>query len=117
MTLFGGDFGISDFIFQRLNSFKDHLSRATQRRVANFIEETVIFFSIAGPVMTIPQIVKIYSEKTAAGLSVFTWSALSFSCVFLAHIRGLHQKQAYCVRQHDMDIYAHINYTGIYLCG
>lgn len=82
MAMFGGDFGVSEFIFQRLNRFKDHLSRRTQRKISHWIEETVILFSIAGPIMTVPQVIKIYSEQSAGGLSPITWGSYLFIAFF-----------------------------------
>lgn len=82
MAMFGGDFGISEYIFQRLNTFKNHLSPSTQKHLANYISESVLLFSIAGPIMTLPQIVKIYAGKEAAGLSAITFGFYLFLAFF-----------------------------------
>jgi len=117
MVHFGGDFGISEFIFQRLNRFKEHLSKTTQRNLATFIEETVVLFSIAGPIMTLPQVVKIYTEKTAAGLSPITWTSYFFLALFwLAY--GVFIKNRPIVLANTLWIVMHVSIlTGIWLYG
>ncbi len=117
MSLFSNDFGISEFIFQRLNRFKKQLPKRTQKRLANFIEEFVILFSIAGPIMTLPQVIKIFTEKTAEGLSLITWGAYLFIASFwLAY--GIFIKNKPIVMANTIWIFMHISMiTGIYLYG
>jgi uncharacterized protein with PQ loop repeat len=38
--------------------------------------------SIAVPIMTIPQVLKIWTEKSAAGISVLTWSVYFVGSIF-----------------------------------
>lgn len=117
MSLFGGDFGISDFVFQRLNRFKEHLSRRTQRKLSYLIEKFVILFSIAGPIMTLPQLIKIYSEKSVEGLSALTWSAYFFIALFWL-IYGVFIKNKPLVLANTLWILMHASIiTGIYLFG
>lgn len=82
MAFSGGDFGLSEFIYQKLNRFRKYIPRRAKRTVATFILNTVLIFSVAGPVMTIPQVAKIYTEHAAAGLSLLTWSAYLFIAFF-----------------------------------
>jgi hypothetical protein len=82
MGLFGGDYGISEFIYRRLNGFKEHLPKSSQDTIAKFIEKTIIIFSIAGPIMTFPQVIKIFSEQSAGGLSLITWGSYLFLSTF-----------------------------------
>jgi uncharacterized protein with PQ loop repeat len=82
MGLFGGDFGLSEFIFRRLDGFKNHLRKKDQKRIAHFVKQAVYFFSIIGPIMTFPQVMKIYTENSAEGLSLVTWSSYLFLAFF-----------------------------------
>ncbi len=117
MSLFGGDFGVSEFIFQRLNAFKEHLSRKTQREIAHLIEETVVFFSLAGPIMTLPQIIKVFGEKSVEGLSPITWFAYAFIAFFWL-IYGVFIKNRYIVFSNCLWIVMHASMIiGIYLYG
>lgn len=117
MSLFGGDFGISEYIFQRLNRFKDGLSRKTQRKLAKMIGNSVIFFSMAGPALTLPQIVKIYSEQSAVGLSAITWGAYFCVAIFWLNY-GVFIKNRAIVFANVLWIIMHILLlTGIYLYG
>ncbi|MEX0920030.1 MAG: PQ-loop domain-containing transporter [Candidatus Pacearchaeota archaeon] len=117
MALFGGDFGISEYIFQRLNRFKGHLSRKSQKRMAEFIKEFVILFSVAGPIMTLPQVIKIYTEQSAVGLSPITWASYLFIAFFwLAY--GVFIKNRPIVLANILWITMHVLIiSGIYLYG
>lgn len=82
MGLFGNDFGLSEFIFEELDRFKEHLSKPAQKKISKFLTDTILFFSIAGPAMTLPQVFKIYAEQSAAGLSPITWIGYFFLAIF-----------------------------------
>lgn len=82
MVSFGGDLGLSDFIYQRLSRFRKKLPRTTRKRIADFVTHTILIFSVAGPIMTIPQVAKIYVEQAAGGLSLLTWSSYLFLSFF-----------------------------------
>ncbi|MEK6903255.1 MAG: hypothetical protein AABW64_01240 [Nanoarchaeota archaeon] len=40
-----------------------------------FLDHLVMAVAVIGPLTTAPQIYKIFMEKTAVGISLFTWSA------------------------------------------
>jgi len=44
-------------------------------RWKNFIDKLIYIAALAGPIMTIPQVWKIFIEKTAAGVSLISWAA------------------------------------------
>jgi MtN3 and saliva related transmembrane protein len=65
---------IFDIIHSRLRYYlKDSLSKETQRTIARFLERTIYLLAIAGPVLTLPQVYKIWTLKTAVGFSLITW--------------------------------------------
>mgnify|MGYP002826002931 CR=1 FL=1 len=43
----------------------------------NFLDKLLLIVAIIGPLMTLPQIFKIYYLKSAAGVSILTWSLYS----------------------------------------
>ncbi len=117
MSLFGGDFGISEFIIEKLGMFEESLSKPAQKKISNFIRDTVILFSIAGPALTIPQVFKIYAEKSASSLSPITWVAFLFLATFwLAY--GVFIKNKPIVLANFLWIIIHVlMITGIYMYG
>lgn len=82
MGIIGGDFGLSELLYQKLSSLMGRLPKTTRKRIANFVSSTVIIFSIAGPVMTLPQVYKVHVGKEAAGLSAITFGSYLFLSVF-----------------------------------
>lgn len=71
--MIGSDFGFVDLLYKRLNRYKNYLSKSAQKRVALFLEKTVYVFSIAGPILTAPQVGKIYTTQNVAGISLISW--------------------------------------------
>lgn len=43
-----------------------------------FMDKFIFFIAIIGPIMTIPQILKIFVNQTAAGVSLISWSTYIF---------------------------------------
>lgn len=117
MSMFGGDFGLSEFIFKKLNTAKSRMSVSSQKRVSRILADSALFFSIAAPLMTLPQIVKIYSEKEASGLSGLTFGFYLFNAFFwLAY--GVFIKNRPIVLANTFWIVIHISIlSGIYIYG
>lgn len=44
-----------------------------------FYDKFILFFGIIGPLLAIPQLVKIWIEQNAAGVSLFSW--IAFLCI------------------------------------
>jgi uncharacterized protein with PQ loop repeat len=51
------------------------------KKFKSFLDKTVYFVALFGPIMTIPQVLKIWAEQSVAGLSLISWSA--YCCVSL----------------------------------
>lgn len=49
------------------------LKHLQQRESRNFVDKLIYVFAIGGPLMNIPQLLKIWTEKNAAGVSVLSW--------------------------------------------
>jgi uncharacterized protein with PQ loop repeat len=43
------------------------------KRFVRWLDLTIFFLAFAGPLANLPQIIQIFTEKTAAGLSFTTW--------------------------------------------
>ena len=48
----------------------------------NFLDKSIYFVAITGPIMTIPQLSKIWIEQSAAGVSMITWIAYLVTAIF-----------------------------------
>lgn len=47
-----------------------------------FLDKAIYFIAVFGPVMTIPQVLRIWRGKNATGVSVVSWSAYLFVAAF-----------------------------------
>ena len=52
------------------------------RKIKKLIDRSIYFVGMLGPLMTTPQILKIWYEQSATGLSVITWSAYAMVNAF-----------------------------------
>lgn len=59
-------------MFQRLEDFPH------PQRYKRFLDSLIYAAGIAGPVITIPQIVQIWSKQDASDLSLFSWGGFLF---------------------------------------
>lgn len=51
-------------------------------RTKRFMDRSIYFVGMLGPIMTTPQILKIWYEENASGISVVTWSAYTLVHLF-----------------------------------
>ncbi|MBC8495945.1 hypothetical protein H8D36_07350 [archaeon] len=51
-------------------------------KTKRFLDRAVYVAGIVGPIMTIPQILKIWVERNAAGVSVYSWIAYAICSSF-----------------------------------
>ncbi len=64
----------------------------TTKSLRKFIDTLVYVVGVIGPLMTIPQILKIWIEKNAAGISLVSW--VGFICTFFVWLTyGVLHKQ------------------------
>ena len=42
-----------------------------------WIDKIIFIFGVAGPILTLPQVYKIWHYHTAAGVSAFSWAAMA----------------------------------------
>jgi uncharacterized protein with PQ loop repeat len=58
-----------------LNEVRNYLPKKVNKSLSETIRNSIFIVSIVMPLMTLPQVWKIFALQTAAGLSLFTWSA------------------------------------------
>jgi len=47
-----------------------------------FIDQSIYLVGILGPILTVPQLTKIWVEKSAVGVSLITWLAYLIGAIF-----------------------------------
>jgi len=57
-----------------------------------FMDRAIYIIGIIGPIMTIPQLMKIWVEKNASGVSAISWGAYLFTAIFWL-IYGIQHKE------------------------
>lgn len=71
---------------------RHHLTHHKRKVTVSPVDKLVYVAAFAEPASAVPQVVAIYAAKTAAGISLFTWSAyLTFSLIWLWY--GIVHKQ------------------------
>jgi uncharacterized protein with PQ loop repeat len=71
---------------------KHNPSRSRHIYEGKFIDKAIYFAAFVEPLSTVPQVVTIFTLKTAAGISIFTWSTyVAFSFLWLWY--GIVHKQ------------------------
>ncbi len=72
-------------------------------RLKKFMDKAIYFIGAFGPIMAIPQLVKIWVEKNAAGVYCNLMGKLSCHCCVLAHIWDNAQGKTYNIHLFCMD--------------
>ena len=62
-------------LHRRKRIHQQHQQYPNQPPGIRLLDHVVMAVAVIGPLTTAPQIYKIFMEKTAAGISLFTWSA------------------------------------------
>ncbi len=77
--------GLLHFLLRK--RFYKKLGRYPSRdKVKKFVDGLICLVGILGPILTIPQLTKIWIEKNASGVSLISWSAyLIFAVVWLVY--------------------------------
>ncbi len=67
-----------------------HLHR---RKRKNFIDRFIYIFAIGGPLMNIPQLLKIWIEKSASGVSIISWVGFSLTALIWLIYGVIHKEK------------------------
>ncbi len=68
--------------FQIRKRLDKNLKKDSFNKWENFFDGFIYFIAVFGPIMTLPQIYKIWIEQNAIGVSAITWSAYIVSSAF-----------------------------------
>jgi len=66
----------------------------TQTQFGRTLDKAIYFVALFGPIMTIPQVVKIFAEKSAAGVSIISWTGYLFLAMFWLSYGLMHKDKA-----------------------
>lgn len=62
-------------------------------KLKKLLDRSIYVIGIAGPALTIPQLFKIWSAKSAAGVSLITWASYSILAFFWLIYGLLHREK------------------------
>lgn len=62
-------------------------------RVVSLMDNLIYFFVIIGPIMTLPQVYKIWVIKNAAGVSLITWATYFIASIFWMFYGIIHKEK------------------------
>jgi uncharacterized protein with PQ loop repeat len=65
----------------------------SRNKFKRFIDNSILFVSIIGPIMTIPQVVEIWYGQNAAGVSLTSWTTYLFSAIFWLSYGLIHKEK------------------------
>ncbi len=75
-----------------INLYQLLKERRAARRSEPILDKFIYVIGIGGPSMTIPQVIKIWSEKNAGGISIIAWSGYTFFAI-LWMLYGINHNQ------------------------
>lgn len=75
-------------------------------RAVKIFDELIYVAAFFGPVMLVPQLLKIWSEKSAAGVSIVTWAGSLAGAVFWLIYGLIHKEKAIIVANLTLGILA-----------
>ena len=72
---------------------KKHESYPSKNKWKRIMDKVILGVAVAGPIMTIPQLLKIWVEKNATGVSVISWAAYLVLSVFWLIYGVMHKEK------------------------
>ena len=58
-----------------------------------FLDKSIYFIGAVGPIMTLPQLMKIWVEKNASGVSAISWIAYLITAIFWLSYGIVHKEK------------------------
>jgi uncharacterized protein with PQ loop repeat len=62
-------------------------------RFKRFIDNVILFIAVVGPLITLPQVLKIWINNHAEGVSILSWAGYSFSSMLWFTYGILHKEK------------------------
>lgn len=87
------------------------------RRWVNAYEKIIYFGAFVGPLMTLPQVTKIWTEQKATGVSLITWAGYFCGAVLWLIYGALHKEKPIIVSNLGMIVMAFFIILGVVLYG
>ena len=56
--------------------------RGKETKFSKFVDESIYVIAFIGPLITVPQLLQIWMEKSATGVSIVTWCGLLIYDIF-----------------------------------
>lgn len=88
-----------------------------KRRGKNFLDKLIYLSAFVGPILTIPQVLKIFDEKNASGVSIIYWLGILGGTILWGIYGIVHKEKPIIVANFLMGILAIITAIGIVLYG
>jgi uncharacterized protein with PQ loop repeat len=80
-------------VLHHLHRRKKHGPYPHPNKFKRFIDKSIYIVAVFGIVMTIPQIMKIWVQKNAAGVSAVSWTAYIITAIFWLIYGVLHKEK------------------------
>ncbi len=76
----------------RKRIYKKHEQFPHPQKLKNFMDKAIYPIGILGPVMTVPQLLEVWTTKDVSGLSLLTWSSWVIIASFWLFYGVLHKE-------------------------
>lgn len=78
---------------KRKRIYQKYESYPHPNKLKRFVDKAVYFIVSFGIIMTLPQIIKIWVEKNASGVSSISWAAYTISSIFWLAYGIIHKEK------------------------
>ena len=102
---------------RRKRIHKLHELYPTKDPLKRFMDKAIYVVGVFGPLMTIPQVIKIWGDKTAAGVSLLSWVSYLFVAVFWVVYGVMHKEKPIIITYSTWIILEIMVVAGIILYG
>lgn len=94
-----------------------HTARGKTGPWVKFLDKAVYISAFFGPIMLVPQLLKIWQEKNAAGVSLLTWISYLAGAVFWLFYGLVHKEKPIIVANISFGILTLLIVVGILIYG
>ena len=84
--------GLPHFHFRKRVK-KKKVNAHPKNKLKKFMDKAIYFIAFFAPLMTIPQILKIWVEKNAAGISLISWGSYLIAATFWLTYGIIHKEK------------------------
>ncbi len=84
--------GLPHFHFRKRTK-KKKIHKHSKHKLKKFMDKAIYFVAFFGPLMTIPQVMKIWVEKNASGISLISWGSYLIAATFWLTYGIIHKEK------------------------